>query len=195
MEKLSRFSVNFPITILMGVLSVILLGYISFTNLGMDLFPDLNNPRLFIEIRAGERPPEEMERQFVQDIESIAIRQKKVIDISSVSKVGMAQITVEYAWDTDMDEAFLDLQKSMTTFGQTADLDEIDISQYDPNSQPVVLIGLSHPEISDMAELRKVAQNYMRNELIRIEGIAAVEIIGAEENEVVVQTSSYLMDA
>ncbi len=50
MKAFSQFSVNYPITIIMGVLAIFLLGYISFTNLGVDLFPDLNNPRIFVEI-------------------------------------------------------------------------------------------------------------------------------------------------
>jgi HAE1 family hydrophobic/amphiphilic exporter-1 len=58
-----------------------------------------------------------------------------------------------------------------------------------------MIIGFYHPEIDDMDELRKVAENYLQNELTRLEGIAAVELIGAEEKEVVVKTSSYLMDA
>ena len=48
----------------MVVLGVILLGYISFDKLGIDLFPDLNSPRIFVEIQSGERPPEEMEKQY-----------------------------------------------------------------------------------------------------------------------------------
>ena len=195
MKSLSKFSVNYPITIIMMVLAIVLLGYISFTNLGVDLFPDLNNPRIYVEIQAGERPPEEMEEQFVKNIEALAIRQKKVIDVSSVSKVGTAQITVEYSWDADMDESFLDLQKSLTNFAQNSEIEEINISQHDPNSSPVMIIGFSNPQINDMDELRRVAENYLQNELTRLEGIAAVEIIGAEEKEVVVKTSPYLMDA
>ena len=64
MRKLTEFSVNYPITILMLVLAVILLGYISFSKLGVDLFPDLNNPKIFVEMKAGERPPEEIEKQL-----------------------------------------------------------------------------------------------------------------------------------
>jgi HAE1 family hydrophobic/amphiphilic exporter-1 len=195
MKTLPQFSVNYPITIIMMVLAIILLGYISFTNLGVDLFPDLNNPRIYVEIEAGERPPEEMEEQFVENIEALAIRQKKVIDVSSVSKVGIAQITVEYAWDADMDESFLDLQKSLTNFAQNSDIEQINISQHDPNSSPIMVIGFFHPQISDMDELRRVAENYLQNELTRLEGIAAVELIGAEEKEVVVKTSPYLLDA
>ena len=65
MEKLSRFSVSYPVTVMMGVLAVLLLGYISFSNLGMDLFPDLNNPRIYISAQAGEKPPEENPTELI----------------------------------------------------------------------------------------------------------------------------------
>ena len=195
MKSLSEFSVKYPITILMIVLSILLLGYISFEKLGMDLFPDLNNPRIYISVKAGERPPEEMEKQYVESIEAIAVRQRNVAQVSSVSRVGAADITVEYNWDADMDEALLDLQKNLGNFTQNSDLDEITYDQHDPNSAAVMIIGFSHPEIDDMDELRKIAENYLRNELVRLEGIAAVEIIGGEEKEVVVETSPYKLEA
>ncbi len=195
MKKITQFSVDYPITILMLILAVLLLGYISFSKLGIDLFPDLNNPRIFVELKSGERPPEEIEKQFVDGIESLAIRQKKVVQVSSISRVGSAQITVEYTWDADMDEAFLDLQKTLTSFSQNSEIDELNITQHDPNATPVMLVGLSHPEITDMDELRKVGENYIRNELIRLEGVAEVELTGQEEKEVVIQTDSYLLEA
>ena len=195
MKKLSEFSVNYPVTVLMLILAVGLLGIISFQRLGIDLFPDLNNPRLFVQLSAGERPPEEIEQQFVKSVESLAMRQKNVIQVSSVSRVGSAQITVEYSWKADMDEAFLDLQKTLTGFAQNDEIDEITISQHDPNAAPIMLIGFSHPEIGDMAELRQVAQNYIRNELVRLPSIAEVELLGGEEKEVVVRTDSYLLQS
>ena len=82
MKKLTLFSVNYPVTILMIVLAVLLLGYISFDKLGMDLFPDLRSPRIFVEITSGERPPEEMEKQFVENIEALAIRQSDVVQVT-----------------------------------------------------------------------------------------------------------------
>ncbi|MBV5313299.1 MAG: efflux RND transporter permease subunit [Prolixibacteraceae bacterium] len=195
MKKLTQFAVNFPVTILMLVSAVVLLGYISFDKLGIDLFPEINNPRLFIELKSGERPPEEIEKQFVENLEALAIRQSDVLQVSSVSKVGTAQITVEYAWTKDMDEAFLDLQKAASAFAQNQDIDEINITQHDPNTTPVMVVGLSHESITDMNELRKVAENYMRNELVRLEGVAEVEVSGAEENEVLIETDQYMLDA
>src|SRR5450759_3400973 len=130
MKKLTQFAVNYPVTILMFVLGIVLLGYISFKKLGIDLFPEINNPRLFIEIKAGQRPPEEMEKQFVINLEALAIRQSGVMQVSSISKVGTAQITVEYAWTKDMDEAFLDLHKAPTAFAQNQAIDNINITQH-----------------------------------------------------------------
>ena len=72
MKKVISFAVNYPITIAMMVCAVLLLGVISFNSLSIDLFPDLNNPELYIEIKAGERPPEEMEKQYVENIESMS---------------------------------------------------------------------------------------------------------------------------
>ncbi|RPI03027.1 MAG: efflux RND transporter permease subunit, partial [Calditrichaeota bacterium] len=195
MNKLTRFSVNYPVTVLMMIFAILLLGYISFRKLSIDLFPDLNNPRLYVEIKSGERPPEEMEKQFVQNIESLAIRQKNVTRVSSVCRAGSAQVTVEYSWETDMDEAFLDLQKTLTLFSQNSELEEMNISQLDPNAVPVITLGFSHPQIDDMDELRRIAENYLRNELVRLEGIAEVALLGQEEKQVVVETNGYLLKA
>ncbi len=195
MKKLTQFSVNYPVTVLMVVLGVILLGYISYDKLGVDLFPDLNSPRIFVEIKSGERPPEEMEKQFVENIEALAIRQSDVIQVTSVTKVGSAQITVEYTWDKDMDEAFLDLQKELNMFAQNLEIDDLNITQHDPNTSPVMIIGLTHNEITDMNELRKISENYIRNELVRLEGVAEVELSGQEESGIIISTDQYRLDA
>jgi HAE1 family hydrophobic/amphiphilic exporter-1 len=195
MDRLARFAVRYPVTILMLVLGIVLLGFISLGKLGTDLFPDLNTPKIFIELTAGEKPPEEIEKNYVDQIESLAMRQSDVVEVSSTSKVGSATIIVEYDWNKDMDEAFMDLQKELNTFGQNSDLENFTLTQYDPNSAPVMIIALKNERISNMDELRKVAENYIRNELIRIGGIADVRLTGKEESEVVVETSKYLLES
>ncbi len=195
MKKLTNFAVNYPVTILMVVLGILLLGIISYQRLGIDLFPDLNSPKVFVEIKSGERPPEEMEKLYVENIEAVAIRQSGVLEVSSVSKTGSSQITVEYNWEKDMDEAFLDLQKALTSYSQNTEIDELTITQHDPNTKPVIIVGMSHATIKDMNELRKVADNYIRNELVRLEGIAEVELSGVEKNEVRIDTDPYKLES
>jgi HAE1 family hydrophobic/amphiphilic exporter-1 len=195
MKKLVQFAVQFPVTVSMIVLGVILLGYISLQRLGIDLFPELVSPRLFVELKAGEQPPEEIEKQYIQNIESLVARLKGVAQVSSVCMVGSARVTVEYNWGTDMDEAFLDLQKGLATYSQNSNIAEFNITQHDPNASPVMLIAMINPEISDMNELRKTAEGYIRNELIRLEGIADVSLSGIEEMEIVIETDPYKLDA
>ena len=195
MERIARFAVKYPVTVLMLVLGIVLLGFISFGKLGTDLFPDLNNPKIYIELKAGEKPPEEIEKNYVDQIESLSMRQSAVVQVSSVTRTGSALITVEYDWNKDMDEAFLDLQKVLNAFSQSSDLKDFTISQYDPNSSPVMVVGLKNDRISNMDELRKVAEGYIRNELIRIEGVADVRLTGKEESEVVIETNHFILES
>lgn len=195
MKKIIKFAVGNPVTILMAVLGIMLLGKISYDKLSVDLLPDLNNPKLYVNITAGERPPEEIEKLFVKRMESMAIRQRDVLTVSSVIKAGSAQITVEYTWNKDMDEAFLDLQKAMNTFSQDEKLSKLEITQNNPNSDPIILVGMSHDYLTNMAELRKIADSYIRNELIRVDGVADVTISGGEVSNLVIKTDPYKLAA
>lgn len=195
MNRIAQFAVKYPVTVLMLVLGIVLLGFISFGKLGTDLFPDLNNPKIFIELKAGQKPPEEIEKNYVEQIESLSSRQSDVLQVSSACQVGSATITVDYDWNKDMDEAFLDLQKELNTFRQNSDLESFTISQYDPNASPVMIVGLRNASITNMDELRKIGQNYIRNELVRIEGVADVKLTGIEESEVIIETNKYILES
>jgi HAE1 family hydrophobic/amphiphilic exporter-1 len=220
MNKLPHFSVKYPTTVMMVVLAIILLGYISYQRLGIDLLPDLNSPRLFVELEAGEIPPEEIEELFVSRMEAVIARGQNVQNVSSILRVGKALITVEYTWDTDMDEAFLDLQKMMADFSQTSDADEITVSQHNPNAAPVMVVVLSYksnpsplPENllkkssgrgsqegtwqrdDNIDNLRQIAENNIGNQLIRLPGVAAVETVGALKREIQVKTDAFRLQA
>ena len=195
MNRIAQFAVKYPVTILMLVLGIVLLGFISFGKLGTDLFPDLNNPKIYVELKAGQKPPEEIEKNYVDQIESLSMRQSDVVQVSSMSQVGSATITVEYDWNKDIDEAFLDLQKELNAFRQTSDLESFTISQYDPNASPVMIVGLKNESITNMDELRKIAENYIRNELVRIEGVADIRLTGIETSEVVIETNKYILES
>src|SRR5690554_1623746 len=195
MRNILRFALKNPVSISMIVFAILLLGKISYDRLSVDLLPNMNTPRLFVELQTGERPPEEIEKMFVESMESMAIRQSDVIQVSSIIRAGSAQMTVEYLQNKDMDEAFLDLQKVMTPFSQNIDIESFNITQHDPNMAPVMLIALSHQSITDMAELRKMADSYIRNELIRLEGIAEVILSGEEIPMLSIEIDPYTLSS
>lgn len=195
MKKLVSWAVRHPVTVTMAVLAILLLGKISYDRLSVELLPSMNSPRLFVEIDAGERPPEEIEKQFVSNMESQIARQSDVASVSSVVKVGTARITVEYAWRKDMDEAYLDLEKAMSSFAQDSRVTDLRISQKDPTTAPIMILGFSNPDITDMAELRKVADSYVCNELMRVDGIADVSLAGDEFTNLVIEADPYKLEA
>ena len=195
MKRLVSWAVRNPVTVTMAVLAILLLGKISYDRLSVELLPSMNSPRLFVEIDAGERPPEEIEKQFVRSMESQIARQSDVRNVSSVVKVGTARLTVEYAWRKNMDEAFLDLEKAMSSFSQDSRVTDLRISQKDPTTAPIMIIGFSNPDITDMAELRKVADSYVCNELMRVEGVADVSLAGDEFTNLVIEADPYKLQA
>ena len=195
MKKLVSWAVRNPVTVTMAVLAILLLGKISYDRLSVELLPSMNSPRLFVEIDAGERPPEEIEKQFIRNMESQIARQSDVRSVSSVVKVGTARITVEYAWRKNMDEAFLDLEKAMSSFSQDSRVTDLRISQKDPTTSPIMILGFSNPDITDMAELRKVADSYVCNELMRVEGVADVSLAGDEFTNLVIEADPYKLQA
>ena len=195
MKKIVALAVTYPVSILMLVLAVILLGFISFDKLGIELVPEMKNPTLFVELKAGIKPPSEVEKQFIENIESIAIRQSGAVEVSSVSQTGYGRVTVQYDWSKDMDEAFLDLQKSLSAFSLNDEIEEFVISQFDPNAAPVMILGIYNPASNDTDALRRVAENNFRNELVKLPGIAEVRLSGELEKEVVVETDPALLAA
>ena len=195
MNSITKFAVKYPVSVLMLTLAVCLLGTISYNKLGTDLFPDLKNPALYVEVKSGQRPPEEVEKQITTNIESTAARQEGAKSVYSVTKVGYTKVTVEYGWDQDMDAAFLDLQRSLSSLSQDENIEEVNVTRYDANATPIMTIALTHNEVKDMNELRKIAENYMRNELVRVDGIADIQLTGQEQAIVEISTNPYMLEA
>ncbi|HKZ36911.1 MAG TPA: efflux RND transporter permease subunit, partial [Chryseolinea sp.] len=193
MKKIVSLAVSYPVSILMMVLAVILLGSISFGKLGIELVPELKNPTLFVELKVGIKPPSEVEKQFIESIESIAIRQSGAVEVSSISQTGYGRVTVQYDWSKDMDEAFLDLQKSLSAFSLNDEIDEFVISQFDPNAAPIMILGIYNPASNDTESLRRIAENNFRNEFIKLPGIAEVRLSGEQDKEVVLETDTDLL--
>lgn len=195
MNSITKFAVKYPVSVLMLTLAVCLLGTISYNKLGTDLFPELKNPALYVEVQSGQRPPEEVEKLITTNVESTAARQEGVKSVYSETKVGYTKVTVEYGWDQDMDAAFLDLQRSVSSLSQDETIEEVNVTRYDANATPIMTIALTHNEVKDMNELRKIAENYMRNELVRVDGIADIQLNGQEQAIVEISTNPYMLEA
>lgn len=194
MRNIIRFAVGSSVIICMVTFVLLLLGKVSYDQLSVDSLPDLNNPHLFIELEVDGRSPEEIGKRFVRNMESMAIRRSDVTQVSSMIKAKTTRVIVEYARTKDIGEASLGSRKTMSPFAQSKDITELETTQHDANLSLVVLVEMPCRNITDMAELRKIAESYIRNKSIHLEGVVEVALPGEEVSTLTIQTDPYKLD-
>lgn len=200
MKAIANLAVRFPVTVAMVFAGVLLLGWISLDQLGIDLLPDISSPKVVVVLESGNRPPREMEDVFGEQVESRLSTISGVSRVSSVSRVGSIMVTVEFYWDTDMDFALLEVQKNIGYLQADREVDRLSIRRFDPQAAPVLRVGMFPADGggeggADLDELRRLAEDYVRPALERLRGVAAVRISGGREREVVVETDEFQLDA
>jgi len=193
--NIPSFSVKYPITVVMIIIGIVLLGLISLNRLGTDLMPDIHSPKIVVTLESGEKPPQEMEEQFAKIIEGLVSTVSKVKKVSSVSRVGLTQVTVEFFWDTDMDFAMIDIQKKVGRLAGNEEVDELTVGKYDPQAMPVMTLSIIGTENQDLDEIRRISETVVKRELERIEGVAAASVSGGLEKEVLINVNPYLLEA
>jgi HAE1 family hydrophobic/amphiphilic exporter-1 len=193
--NIPTFSVKYPVTVAMIIIGIILLGMISLNRLGTDLLPDIHSPKIVINLKSGEKPPQEMEEKYAKTIEGLVSTVSNVRNVSSVSRIGFTQVTVEFFWDTDMDFAMIDIQKKVGRISSEEEVDELTVSKYDPQAMPIMTLGIYGTENQDLDEIRRISETVIKRELERLEGVAAISILGGLEKEIVVEINPYLLEA
>ncbi|MFI3269634.1 MAG: efflux RND transporter permease subunit [Rikenellaceae bacterium] len=194
MKKIVNFAISYPVTVTMMIMAILLLGKISYDRLGVDLFPSMDSPKLYVEITTTDKPPTEIESQIIERVEATAIRVDGAKHVTSNIRSNGAVITVEYLWGEDMDSAFLELQRSMTAYANNDNIEEITVSEKDPSAEPIVRLALSHKEMG-VVDITRIANSYVKPRLLSVEGVADVEFTGDLTVEVVVETTPYKLAA
>ncbi len=196
MYILARYATKRPVAVIVVAAAIIMLGWISWKELPLDLLPDLQSPTVLVAIRSGDRPPTEMERLYGEQVEQRLFTVRGIRAINQVARSGNLIVRVTFDWHSDMDLALVDVQKAVNPIATDPDVDEVLVRRQDPRQLPVLSLGLVAPDgIPNLTELRRIAKRQIAPALEQLEGVAEVSVTGGREEEVRIILNRYLMEA
>lgn len=171
----------------MVAIGIILLGGIAFSNLAIDLFPEISYPIVSIVTEYEGASPEDIEISITRPIEKRVSRIQNVRHVSSRSREGTSIVTIEFYWGTNLDVASTDIQQSLN---QILDVFPDDAKQpvlfkFDPSQIAVVVLSVTGP--MDEYRLRELAEDFIAPRLESQKGVASANVFGGQIREIEVE--------
>ena len=195
-ESLAAFAARRPVAISVTAIAVALVGWLSWQQIPVDLLPDIQSPTIAVSIRAGDRPPTEMERLYGEQLEQRLFTVQGIREITQVARCGKLVATIIFDWDANIEIGLIEVQKALGPIGVDTAVEEIIVRRFDPRQAPVLTYGLIAPNGKlDLAELRQLARRQIGPNLEQLTGVAEVRVTGGREKEIRIQLDSYKLDA
>lgn len=193
--KLPHFAIHRPVTIVMIVAAILVLGFVSITQLPIDLLPNMNIPILAIQTRYTNAGPHEIETLVTRPIEEVLGAVTSIKSVSSTSSRGTSTIIAQFDWGVNMDFASLDVRESVDLIKGMLPDDAGDpvILKFDPMTTAIMELVITGQR--PLHELRHIAESTVKNRFERLEGVASVQVTGGEVREIKVELHPGLMQS
>lgn len=188
---LSKISVKKPMTVLVAVVLVLVLGIVSFFKMTPDLLPNMDFPYAVIMTTYAGQTPEAVETTVSKPLEQSMSAIDGVKEITSTSSDNYSLLMIEFEDGTNMDSATVDMRSSLDTIkGNWPDgVGTPHLIKINPNILPVAMTAVDF-EGKSQTELSDYVTNELLNELEGIDGVASVSdkgIVTEQENVVLSQ--------
>lgn len=142
---LSKFSVKKPLTVVVGIIIVIILGIVSYVNTGVDLLPSMNLPYIVVVTINPGASPEEIEKTITRPVEDGLSTVANITEITSESSEHFSMVMLEFNYEADLDRAYADVKAALdlVAFPNSDLLQDPIVLKINPTMLPIMRISLS----------------------------------------------------
>ena len=169
---------------LLALLALAILGgLLAGSSLPVGLFPTVPFPRIAVSIDAGDRPIDQTEATITRPMEQAIRAVPGVRNVRSTTSRGAADISVNFAWNSDMNLALQRTEASLSRAAATLPHGvTFTVRRMDPTVFPVVAYSLTSDRTGPVA-LRRYAEQTLVPLLTNIDGVARAEVFGGGRAE------------
>jgi multidrug efflux pump len=177
--KLSKISIERPVLATVMSLVIVLFGIISFTQLPVREYPDIDPPVVSVVTLYRGASASVVETEITDVLEEQFATLEGVKTVKSSSKEGGSVITIEFELDRDVNEAANDIRDRVSRIRGTlpAEIEDPVISKVDANAQPIIWLAL-YSETQSTLELSYFADQVLKEKIQRLSGVGGVFLGG-----------------
>lgn len=178
---LSDVSVRRPVFAAVAAIVLCVIGAAAFFFLPVRELPDVDPPVVSVSTGYAGASAEVIENQITEPIEQQVAGIQGIERISSTSRDGRSNVTIEFALDRDIDVAASDVRDRVSRVqGRLPDqADPPEVAKADSDSQPIMILFLRSSSM-DRLELTDYADRYLLDRLATVPGVAQVQIYGEQ---------------
>ncbi len=182
---ITKISIKRPVTIIMVMCIVVILGFVSLSNMKMELMSSVDVPMALVMTNYEGAGPEEVESLVTEAIEGAVANVADIDKISSTSSEGTSMVMVQFNYGTDMTEAINNIRDKVSMVEATLpdDADSPTILKLDMNSTPVAYVTIASNHMDD-SQLKSFVEDKIQPRIERQNGVASVDVTGGIEKEI-----------
>ena len=193
---MEKFSVKKPFTVLVAVIMVLMLGFVSISNMQTNLLPDVNTPFLMVVTVYPGASPERVESEVSDVMQNALGTVAGVENITATSAENYSLLLMQFSDDTDMNSAMVKVSNKVdqTTASLPSSCLTPSIIEYSLNMNAFMTVAVSR-EGSDVYDLSEFVNDSLVPYVERKGGVSSVSANGLIEKMVQVQLSQEKIDA
>ena len=193
---MEKFSVKKPFTVLVAVIMVLMLGFVSISNMQTNLLPDVNTPYLMVVTVYPGASPERVESEVSDVMQNALGTVAGVEKVTATSAENYSLLLMQFSDDTDMNSAMVKVSNKVdqTTASLPSSCLTPSIIEYSLNMNAFMTVAVSR-EGSDVYDLSEFVSDTLVPYVERKGGVSSVSANGLIEKMVQVQLSQEKIDA